>query len=1049
MNKLALLAFNKKFGGGSDPAVLEELTVTKNGVYVPSGNVEFGKTYTFKEDLEDVDLEALFNQVSDNGYRADFIFTNYVYDEVYIECEGFYSLFVNLPGKGYYAYFNAYTASCLGRKPGWYKDEGGWVSTSAPTITIVDKDTPNVTVVEDLSIMAPFFDIQAPDGYNKVVVDVVGSDLEEITITKNGIYEPAASVELGGTYKFRDDYTDEELETLKNNNCFIESMGGDIWISESQTDSGERYNRLAFYIYATGQSYSYYTAKAAKIDLNTETAGWYSSNQLVEAPTITIPASSDQVWGDLSAIAPLFVYPDGYNKINVNVEPELDEITVTKNGVYEASKGIELGGTYTFRDNYTDDEFRSLYPNGVVGFAPFVSTNEFSIGLQEMGNNLYYLLYASSQDMSFGFAYITEGVVSSGMIPVNEAGWVNMLTMEKVDAPSVTLSAQESEIFVSLSVFESVFDLLICDGWNKITVDVAGSKLDEITITENGVYEPVKGIEFGGTYTFKEDLEDLDFAEMFNKSIVDGEFGDFIYASNGFTDNITILKAQNGDSTYYYLEVTVSKGNQYHYLNAEAASYRNSGKIGWYYAHNYTPATAPTVTIPESTPDGGWMVKDISVLMPFFGIVPCDGYNKITVNVTSAAQPVLGELVATENGEYTSSGNIDLGKTYTFKSEYTDEELKEFYDSQRFCEVIGTDIWTDESYTNSGEYYYILNYYDYVSESYYQYLTKKAIMLDTDLGAEAESGWYVSREGLVKLDPPTVTFPSNPDEIFSDLSVIAPLFMVPDGWNKVVVDIPLGELKVTNNGIYEPVKAIELGGTYTFKNSYTDEELAALSALGRLQGSHSYFIDNSDYENYFTIATQQNGGKVAYGIYTYYAVYVGEEASKLYSNGVPGWYAYSASDPCDAPTITIPTDESLIYVNLAAFEPVFPISAGYNKIVVDVQGTAAPVLEELEVTENGEYTPNEADGYSKVVVAVERGVFPEGELEITKIGTYDVTQYATIDVNISSILPVDVMTEAEMNELLTSGQHGGVYRYMGTTGTYERGELYLLEEVGD
>ena len=45
-----------------------------------------------------------------------------------------------------------------------------------------------------------------------------------------------------------------------------------------------------------------------------------------------------------------------------------------------------------------------------------------------------------------------------------------------------------------------------------------------------------------------------------------------------------------------------------------------------------------------------------------------------------------------------------------------------------------------------------------------------------------------------------------------------------------------------------------------------------------------------------------------------------------------------------------------------------------------------------------------------------------------------------------SPLPTEVSTEAEMTALLTSGEVGGVYKYTGTTGVYENGALYVLEE---
>lgn len=45
-----------------------------------------------------------------------------------------------------------------------------------------------------------------------------------------------------------------------------------------------------------------------------------------------------------------------------------------------------------------------------------------------------------------------------------------------------------------------------------------------------------------------------------------------------------------------------------------------------------------------------------------------------------------------------------------------------------------------------------------------------------------------------------------------------------------------------------------------------------------------------------------------------------------------------------------------------------------------------------------------------------------------------------------SAVPTEVATEAEMTALLESGEVGGVYKYTGTTGTYENGALYVLEE---
>lgn len=43
--------------------------------------------------------------------------------------------------------------------------------------------------------------------------------------------------------------------------------------------------------------------------------------------------------------------------------------------------------------------------------------------------------------------------------------------------------------------------------------------------------------------------------------------------------------------------------------------------------------------------------------------------------------------------------------------------------------------------------------------------------------------------------------------------------------------------------------------------------------------------------------------------------------------------------------------------------------------------------------------------------------------------------------------PIDISTDAEMTEVLTSENVGNVYRFTGTTGTYTNGDLYVVEEI--
>lgn len=68
-------------------------------------------------------------------------------------------------------------------------------------------------------------------------------------------------------------------------------------------------------------------------------------------------------------------------------------------------------------------------------------------------------------------------------------------------------------------------------------------------------------------------------------------------------------------------------------------------------------------------------------------------------------------------------------------------------------------------------------------------------------------------------------------------------------------------------------------------------------------------------------------------------------------------------------------------------------------------GDAEPIIEPLEITENGTYTaPDGVDGYSPVTVNVpipDGYIKPIGTKEITENGTYDVTAYASVNVAIA------------------------------------------------
>lgn len=76
---------------------------------------------------------------------------------------------------------------------------------------------------------------------------------------------------------------------------------------------------------------------------------------------------------------------------------------------------------------------------------------------------------------------------------------------------------------------------------------------------------------------------------------------------------------------------------------------------------------------------------------------------------------------------------------------------------------------------------------------------------------------------------------------------------------------------------------------------------------------------------------------------------------------------------------------------------------GLSKVTVAVPADE-PVIEALEVTANGTYNaPSGTDGYNPVVVNVPIPagyIKPSGTVEITENGTHDVTNYASVEVNV-------------------------------------------------
>jgi hypothetical protein len=122
-------------------------------------------------------------------------------------------------------------------------------------------------------------------------------------------------------------------------------------------------------------------------------------------------------------------------------------------------------------------------------------------------------------------------------------------------------------------------------------------------------------------------------------------------------------------------------------------------------------------------------------------------------------------------------------------------------------------------------------------------------------------------------------------------------------------------------------------------------------------------------------------------------------------------------------------------------------------IVVKAAEQKEVALQEKSTDKNGAVLPDLGyDGLSKVNVNVtpklqEKSTDKNGEV-VPDTG-YDGLSKVTVNVvSADSPLPIEVATEAEMASLLETADVGSVYKYVGETGAYENGALYLVEGDG-